>query len=349
MKNTLKKAADSADNLFDTLTDNLSNRLMADGKVHIHPYNGMGNQERLFLRGRVLLDKEIPKSEDQDSYLKNLLNTWQHITSIEIDNTRVGAKIGGLTHVVKTDSEGFFEIEMDNPGLPEDVLWHDIELELLDRPDDRPETATGQIMIPPANAEYGVISDIDDTVLQSKATNYLAAATLMFFKNAKTRLPFEGVAELYQSLQKNGRNPICYVSSSPWNLYELLTDFFDYQDVPAGPLFLTDYGFSADQFIKPSHGDHKLEQIEHILNFYPNLQFILMGDSGQKDPEIYQKAVAHHAQQIKACVIRDVTNARRDQQVAQIAADVSATGTDMIFAADSVEMRNYFEKQGILS
>ncbi len=321
---------------------------MADGNVHIHPYNGMGNQERLYMRGRVLLDKEIPKAKDQDSYLKNLLNTWQHVTSVEITDTRVGAKIGGATHVATTDDEGFFEIEMENPGLPEDKLWHEIELELLDRPDGLPETATGQIMIPQANAEFGVISDIDDTVLQSKATNYLAAATLMFFKNAKTRLPFDGVAKLYQSLQKNGRNPILYVSSSPWNLYELLTDFFEYQNVPAGPLFLADYGFSAEQFIKPSHGNHKLEQIEHILNFYPNQQFILMGDSGQKDPEIYQKAVAKHAGQIKACVIRDVTNARRDQQVAQIAADVTATGTDMIFASDSAEMETYFQKQGLM-
>ena len=218
----------------------------------------------------------------------------------------------------------------------------------MDQSDDQPEYAVGRFMIPPVGAEFGVISDIDDTVLQSKATNYLAAARLMFFKNAKTRLPFEGVAELYRALHKNGKNPICYVSSSPWNLYELLTDFFEYQGIPAGALFLTDYGFSSDQFIKPSHGQHKLEQIEKILNFYPNLQFILMGDSGQKDPEIYQKAVQSHPDQIKACVIRDVTSERRDGEVAQIAADVSAAGTDMVFVSDSAEMLSYFQRKQLV-
>ncbi|MEM9775554.1 MAG: phosphatase domain-containing protein [Chloroflexota bacterium] len=335
MKRILKKTANAIETSFDQLTEQLSVKLMADGKVHFHPYNGMGNSERIFMRGRVLRDKEIPKPKDEDSFVRNLLNTWQHATSDEIPNVRVKATISGKSDIFTTDEEGYFLVEMENPGLDPDQLWHPLELELIDRPDHLPVEATAQILIPKAEAKFGIISDIDDTVLQSRATSYVAAASLMFFKNAKTRMPFDGVAELYKAMQQNEINPLFYVSSSPWNLYELLTDFFDYQDIPKGPLFLADYGFSADQFIKPSHGNHKLEQIEHVLSMYPSLNFILMGDSGQKDPEIYQKAIAKHPGRILAAYIRDVTRSNRDKEVIKIAEAVTQTGVPMIFTEDS--------------
>lgn len=335
MKRILKKTANAAETSFDQLTKQLSVKLMADGKVHIHPYNGMGNSERIFMRGRVLRDKEIPKPKSEDSYVRNLLNMWQHVTSDEIPNVRVKATLGTKSQIFTTDDEGYFLVEMENPGLDPTQLWHPLELELVDRPDQLPVEATAQILIPKADAKFGIISDIDDTVLQSKATSYVAAATLMFFKNAKTRTPFEGVAELYKTMQQNEKNPVFYVSSSPWNLYEMLTSFFEYQDIPKGPLFLADYGFSADQFIKPGHGNHKLDQIDQILSMYPDLNFIMMGDSGQKDPEIYQKAIAKYPGRILAAYIRDVTRSSRDKEVVSIAESVTQAGVPMVLAKDS--------------
>ncbi|MFK7801465.1 MAG: App1 family protein [Anaerolineae bacterium] len=348
MKKFITKVADLADDQFDALTQRLSDRLMADGRVHIHPYHGLGNRDRLYLRGRVQRDKQIPKAQDRDKFAKNLLNMWRHVTSDEIPNVHVQAQIGSRVATFTTNDEGFFEVDMPNPGLPADQLWHDIELTLIDRPDDARVSATGTILIPPYDAEFGIISDIDDTVLQSKATNYVAAAGLMFFKNARTRLPFDGVADLYQGLIKDGKNPLFFVSSSPWNLYPLLTDFFEFQNIPKAPLFLVDYGFSDIQFIKPGHGEHKLQQIEMILGMYPNLNFILMGDSGQHDPEIYQKAIKKHPNRILAAYIRDVTRDRRDDEVRQIAAEVTATGTEMILAQDSAVIGLHAKKQGWL-
>lgn len=349
MKTFLTKVADLADDQFDALTQRLSDRLMADGKVHIHPYRGLGNNERVFLRGRVQRDKQIPKAQSRDNFAKNLINMWRHVTSDELPNVRVQAQIGSKKAIFTTDDEGYFVIEMENPSLPADKLWHEIELTLIDRPDDAPVSAIGQVLIPPNNAEYGIISDIDDTVLQSKATNYVAAAGLMFFKNSRTRLPFEGVAELYQELNKHGKNPIFFVSSSPWNLYTLLTDFFEFQTIPKAPLFLVDYGFSAEQFIKPGHGEHKLHQIEMILEMYPHLNFILMGDSGQHDPEIYKEAIQNHPDRICTAYIRDVTTDHRDKEVLKIADEVTAAGTEMIFADNSDVIRIHAQKKGWLN
>lgn len=346
MKKIITKVAHTAENSFDTLTQHLLERLRADGKVHIHPYLGFGNQERIFLRGRVLRGKQVPLATDEDNFVENLLNAWQHIASDEIPNIQLQAQIGGLQQTFTTDEEGYFVVDMENPQLPPSQVWHELKLELLDPPDGQPVAATGEIVIPSQQAQFGIISDIDDTVLQSKATNYLAAAHLMFFKNAKTRLPFDGVAELYQALHKNAQNPLYFVSSSPWNLYDLLTDFFAYQSIPKAPLFLVDYGISAEQLIKPGHGTHKFEQINKILNMSPELNFVLIGDSGQHDPEIYRDVIKRHPGRILAAYIRDVTGQRRDEQVRHIAAEVTASGTDMLLAADSKTIAAHAQAKG---
>ena len=85
------------------------------------------------------------------------------------------------------------------------------------------------MLTPPPSARFGVISDIDDTVLVSHVTSPFKMALVSLFGNAHTRSPFPGVAEFYQALQGGvggaEQNPIFYVSSSPWNFYDLLHFF----------------------------------------------------------------------------------------------------------------------------
>src|SRR5690606_668440 len=88
-----------------------------------------------------------------------------------------------------------------------------------------------------------------------------------------------------------GMHPIFYLSSSPWNLYHLFDDFMEGHDVPVGPILLRDYGFSDEKLFKSSHESHKTLHILQILDAFPDLPFVLVGDSGQRDPEIYQQIV----------------------------------------------------------
>jgi phosphatidate phosphatase APP1 len=101
---------------------------------------------------------------------------------------------------------------------------------------------------PPPSAQFGVISDIDDTVIRTDATRLLRMLKRTLLENARTRLPFEGVAEFYSGLHARrtvrALNPVFYVSSSPWNLYAVLTDFLEHQGIPLGPLMLRDWGIS---------------------------------------------------------------------------------------------------------
>ena len=194
--------------------------------------------------------------------------------------------------------------------------------------------------MPPPEAQLAVISDIDDTVVRTEATRVLRMARLVFFGNARTRLPFPGAATLYQALHwgRAGRplNPVFYVSSSPWNLYDLLVDFLHLRGFPAGPLHLRDWGIRPKEGSLRDHHRHKLATIRRLLDAYPRLPFLLIGDSGQSDPEIYAEVVRQAPGRIPAVYIRDVSRtAARSDAIAALSQAVAAAGSTLVLARDS--------------
>lgn len=342
-KKVFTRFASNADDRFDRLKFRLRKRLGTLGPLLILPYRGFGNNNEIYLKGRVLKAKGIIGG-DNDTLWQNLLATYRRFASVEIPNARIKATFGNLQQEVVTDDEGYFEVRFrpDEP-LPIARAWHNIELELVDQVviNQGEVRATGHVMTPTIGSLFGVITDVDDTILQTDATSLVKMAKLTFFNNARTRLPFEGVAAFYRALQSGPDNsifnPIFYVSSSPWNLYDLLVDFCIVQGIPKGPFLLHDLGTSAKQFIKSSHHQHKLEQIRLILNTCEKLPFILIGDSGQHDPEIYLEVIKEFPGRIRAVYIRDVsTHDLRDAAVNAIAAQAKELGVDMLLVKDTV-------------
>ena len=134
-------------------------------------------------------------------------------------------------------------------------------------------SAEHEIVSPDDAAQSGVISDLDDTVIETNVTSFLTAAKLTLLGNAKTRKPLEGVAALYSSLHLGaaGRplNPIFYVSSSPWNLYDLLCEFLQLNEIPKGPIFLGDYGIDRTKFIKKRGHRDKLDRTLVLMAAFP--------------------------------------------------------------------------------
>jgi len=213
--------------------------------------------------------------------------------------------------------------------------------------------AQGQVIVPPANAQFGIISDIDDTVLMSNVAHPIALARNTFLENAHTRLPFEGVAKLYQALRRGASgdnfNPIFYVSSSAWNIYDVLHDFFVVREIPMGALFLSEYNLDADTFIFQNQRQHKIDAIETVLNTYPTLPFVLIGDSSEKDPIIYHEIVQRNPQRIPAVYIRTATLSRkRDARLQAIVAEVQALGVPMLLVKDSYEAAKHAASAGLI-
>ena len=174
-------------------------------------------------------------------------------------------------------------------------------------------------------------------------------ARIVLLSNAHSRLPFEGVADFYRALQLGSSgedsNPIFYVSSSPWNLYDMLEDFLDVHGVPAGPLFLKDWSPTTLR----DHDRHKLGVIRTLLATYTNVPFVLIGDSGERDPEIYRQVVREYPGRVRAIYIRDVTTKERDAAVHAIADELKNMGVEMLLTADTVEAAEHAAEKGLIS
>jgi len=339
----LTKAASRIEERFDQLKFGLKLRTGWLDPVKIQPYRGHGTSKLLYLKGRVLERKGITSPQETDSVWLNILNMYRRFDSDEIPGARLRVRYGGNEFEAETDEEGYFDLQIEpREAFPEERVWHEVELELLE-PKAKNQgrvRAVGHVLVPPPKAEFGVISDIDDTIVLTGATDPIAMARIVVLNNPHTRLPFEGVAAFYQALRKGcrggGYNPIFYVSSSPWNLYDLLVDFLNIQGIPLGPLFLRDLGLEEDKFIKSGHHEHKLKQIRTILDTHTQLPFVLIGDSGQEDPEIYRQVVDEYPGRIKVIYIRDVALEERDISVKRIIDDLRPRGVEMVLVADTI-------------
>jgi len=322
----------------------------------IEPYLGYGTATRLVLPGRVLKDKGVIESSKLDSKWRNLRNTFRRFATGEVAGARIRARFNDIEATGVSDGEGYFRIEIELAGVTLTGVWHSVELELHPPGDAHPvvATATGEVLVPPPGARFGVISDVDDTVVTTNVTSTLKMLTTVLFSNAHVRTPFEGIAGFYQALHQGlsgvEGNPIFYVSNGPWNFYGLLVEFFKLNRIPLGPLFLRDFGPQLLFAPKTAHGGHKLLQIGRILQAYEHLPFILIGDSGERDPEIYAEVVRQHPQRIRAIYIRSVDQRPgRLAGIAKLADEVKKTSTQFVLAPDSAFAAAHAAGEGLIA
>jgi phosphatidate phosphatase APP1 len=343
--------AQAIEERFDTFRFRLKKRFGLLDPFEILPYRGHGTSRELFLKGRVLEEAGISHPGRDDAVWKNILNMVRRFASGEVAGARVRATFGGLQVETTADVEGFFEISLRLPEpLDSTAGWYQVDLELLSPPSPSGGSvrSKAQVLVP-HGASFGVISDLDDTVLRSSATSVLKMAWIVVRNNAHTRLPFEGVAAYYRALQlgKDGRasNPIFYLSSSPWNIYDMLEDFLNVHGVPPGPLFLKDWSLT----VLGKHRDYKIGVIRRLLDTYEEMPFVLIGDSGEEDPEIYLQAAREHPGRVIAIYIRDVTSGERDAEIMAMAEEARRLGTEMVAVSDTTAAAEHASSIGLIA
>jgi phosphatidate phosphatase APP1 len=316
-------------------------------------YRGIGNPEGVWVYGRAIEDPGIPELSPGQSRWQNLAATLGRIHASPLPHATARIRLGTATHEITADDEGFFEAWLEgrvSSRLDEEWVITDGEL-LAPLARGVPVHASSHALVPSHAPEMVVVSDIDDTVLQSNVTNLLAAARVMLLENAQTRLPFPGVAAFYQALRGGAsggaRNPVVFVSSSPWNLYGLITEFMEIQEIPRGPVLLRDVDLGLSVLSSKHHHDHKRDAVRRILELYEHLPAILIGDSGQQDPEIYKEVVHEFPGRIRAVYIRDVSGRpERSAAVQALAEEVLAAGSSLVLADDTLAAAEHAAEHG---
>lgn len=321
--------------------------------IQIVGYRGYGTADRALVLGRVLQDEGARAPQPSQSRWRNLLSSLRRIESDPLPFARVRARVAASEHAklheIVADDEGFLRRWIAVDGAPlTPAGWYTVTLDLVGAPNDAPVRGTTHVLSPAPTATFAVISDMDDTVLQSEVTSFLRAARMVLLENALTRLPFPGVAALYRALERGATgaeaNPIFYVSSSPWNLYDVIDGFLDAQRIPTGPLLLRDWDFGR---LSERHGRHKGMVIREILDTYPELPVLLVGDSGQEDPEIYAEIVRERPGRVKAVYIRNVTpHAERLARIEALSRYVAEAGSTLVLADDTLAVARHAAMHG---
>lgn len=162
-----------------------------------------------------------------------------------------------------------------------------------------------------------IISDIDDTIKITNVTDHKRLFEHTFFKDFQE---VEGMPQLYQQLADHNTS-IHFVSSSPWQLYGPLNEFIQKVHFPWAEMNLKYVRFKDETVLNlfKKGTETKPIQIEPILRRYPDRQFILIGDSGEQDPEVYGDIARRYPKQIYLILIRNVDNSTSENDRYQAA------------------------------
>ncbi|MVN75610.1 DUF2183 domain-containing protein [Hymenobacter sp. HMF4947] len=352
----------------DALMTRTAARLGRLRPLHLDVYRSYGTPHRFYLKGRLLADRGLTPQTEADSPWRNFQAMYRRFNSREITGAKIKVALPGHTdYLATTDRNGYFTLVLDPPALPTpvDYLWYPVPVRLHQLPRrfrglQGSVEAVARVLIPPATAEFGVISDLDDTVIVTRATHMLRMLKTVLFRNAYSHEPLAGVAAFYQALQRgqSGRpdNPFFYVSSSPWNLYDVLEEFLRLRGIPLGPLLLRD-SLLRGPALPPTqeapsslHHGHKLREINQLLDTYPHLPFILLGDSGQHDADIYAEVVRLHPGRIRVIYIRDVGVPARAALVAPVAAALRREhGVELLVVPDFLAAATHATSLGLIT
>jgi hypothetical protein len=184
-----------------------------------------------------------------------------------------------------------------------------LRFQVVFRPGDARELAGEVELI--GEQGISVVADIDDTLKISQVTDKRALLRNTFLR------PYEavpGMPEVFQAWAADGGVSFHYVSASPWQLYGPLAEFFRTAGYPRGTFHLKPFRWKDetlfDLFVSPE--EYKPPMIEEILSRFPRRQFVLVGDSGEKDPEVYAGLARRHPEQIVRILIREVEARGRD-------------------------------------
>lgn len=309
-------------------------------------FQSYGTAKNFYIRGRALEDENIDLSKS--GFFSLLKNTWKRFETDQIPFTKLKVKLPNAKfYYTETDAKGYFKFQVAEDNLQQmtnDEGWLQFEISFetafANRVINNDNRFPGEMLIPSEKASFGIISDIDDTILHTGVTSFLKLKLLFntFFRNAESRSPLKGAAEFYQKfhLGKTGEeaNPIFYVSHSPWNLYRYLELFLQKNRFPKGPILLRNLP-KPFQKKDDSEKPQKQKEIYNLLEIYPDLPFILIGDSGEHDPDIYIEIAEQFPNRIKAIYLRSVTHKKRMLRVKGLFENYNTTPVLLVEDSDA--------------
>jgi phosphatidate phosphatase APP1 len=276
----------------------------------IKVYQGYGHTHDLIIYGHVFQRAPAARYRYSNNILENSLQLLRLFNVKPFPHVRLKLQWGTQELFTEANDEGFFTFEWES-NFEVTAGWHPVMVEAIDDTGEVMGQEAGRLYVP-HSTQYVFVSDIDDTVMVSHSATTFRRLWELLFRNPRTRRQFQHQSEFYQALayaqtEAATPNPFFYVSSSEWNLYDYLAQFFTHNHLPEGIFLLSELKTIWELF-RSGQTKHagKQVRIERLLNVFPKQQFILIGDNSQKDPDIYTSIARKYPQRIFAIYIRNV-------------------------------------------
>lgn len=287
---------------------------MPDKKLHIHIYTTYVTSTHVSIKGRILRDAPLI-SKDTHGVLASLFYTALRALSREIGGVDILCKYGEYNWRRQSDSEGYFEVfeRIDNHAYQADAI-----AEVYAHKGRRSGIIEAPIVNLSTDVPLGIISDVDDTVMVTGVKSFFKLRLLIntLFLNPFRRKPITDAADAFHSLvdQAAGPAPIIYLSNSPWNLFEYLQAFLMHNGFPEGILLLRDMGSHLLRS-RSIQDRNKYIEIKKILIAFPFVKFILIGDTGEIDYDIYRQILDEHPDRIDRVILNRAGKFKNERRI----------------------------------
>ncbi|MDR5700754.1 App1 family protein [Agromyces aerolatus] len=306
------------------------------------PYTGYGSTEWVRVLCRVLLSKPVTggSGTKRGRTREQSIRGWRSFTSVPVGDIPVIIEVGGQRLEVLADRGGVVDTKVPvrlEPG------WHRARLYT-----EGSEPVSAPVHVIDPGARFGLISDVDDTVMVTALPRPLVAAWNTFVLDEHARIPTPGMAVLFERLvREHPGAPVIYLSTGAWNVAPTLTRFLDRNLYPAGPLLLTDWGPTHDRWFRSGRA-HKEENLRRLAEEFPDVRWLLVGDDGQHDEELYARFAADHPGRVAAVAIRRLSTGEAVLAGGRTKVDEHTDQVPWVSAGDGSTLADRLAEAGVM-
>jgi phosphatidate phosphatase APP1 len=275
-------------------------------------YTGYGSPDVVRVLGRIVLSRHAldrdearpDASTPAGPHSEPVVRGYRAFVTAQAMYVPVVVTVGDQEIDTVTDRSGYVDTQVTGHGLTPG--WHEVTI--------TPRGGKGvqaSVLIVAPDVTFGLVSDIDDTVITTYLPRPLIAAWNTFVRHEEARSIVPGMAPMYRALLSEHPNaPIFYLSTGAWNTAPTLTRFLKRHAYPIGPLLLTDWGPTNTGWFR-SGQDHKRAGLHRLAREFPNIRWVLVGDDGQHDPMLYGDFARDRPDVVRAIGIRELTPAEQ--------------------------------------
>jgi len=303
----------------------------------IIPFPGYGGDGWLRVLGRVVLVKPGRRAPDRYTSIRG----WRSFTSVPVRGAEIRVRAGDAEHVIRADRGGVVDARVEARLAPG---WGAALLTL-----EGADAIEAPVFVVDAAVGFGLVSDIDDTVVVTALPRPLLAAWNTFVVNEHARRPVPGMPVLYDRLMTaHPGAPVVYLSTGAWNTVRTLDRFLSRNLYPRGSFLLTDWGPTPDRWFR-SGQEHKKLGLARLADEFPGVRWLLVGDDGQHDEERYREFADAHPANVAAVAIRELTSGEAVLAGGRAQRESHEGEAPWVYGVDGAELAEQLAELGLLA